>query len=139
MAKVFRPSTREASILSKIESSKEHARRVAIGSVRDSIDGLSNDIAMKLVENGLVETNNKGSLEKQIYYCLEKLVYADDFEVDYQVAPFRNLITNPNIVSLYVTAFIIEELIHHKDIIDIFGSDEDIYTTVNRQVAKYLT
>ena len=66
MAKIFRTSSREASIISKIESSKERARRMAIRGVKDCIDPLSNAIAMKLIENNLVETTNKNSLEEQI-------------------------------------------------------------------------
>ncbi len=66
MAKVFRPSSRESNILSKIESQKEHARRLAIHGIRDCIDPLSNSIAMKLVDDHLVETTNKNSLEEQI-------------------------------------------------------------------------
>jgi hypothetical protein len=41
-------------------------------------------------------------------------------------------------VSLYVTAFVIEKLINHKDVVDIFGSDEQIYFTINQQVKKYM-
>jgi hypothetical protein len=37
-----------------------------------------------------------------------------------------------------VTAFIIEKLLDHKDVVDIFGSDEEIYFTVNQQVKKHL-
>jgi hypothetical protein len=138
MAKVFRPSTRESSILSKIESSKEHKRRLAISSLRECLDPLSNAIAMKLVESHLIETTNKNSLEEQLRTCLEKLTRASDFDIDYQIAPVRNLIPDFNVISLYVTAFIIEKLIAHKDIVDIFGSDEDIYLTVNQQVRKQL-
>jgi hypothetical protein len=138
MAKVFRPSTRESSILSKIESSKEYRRRLAISSLRECLDPLSNAIAMKLVENKLIETTNKNSLEEQIRGCLEKLTRASDFDIDYQIAPIRNLIPDYNVISLYVTAFIIEKLIAHKDIVDVFGSDEDIYLTVNQQVRKQL-
>lgn len=138
MAKVFRPSTREASILSKIESSKEHARRRALSGIRDSIDLLSNGIAMKLVENELVETTSKNILEEQINGCLETLSHAEDFDVDYQVAPFRQLVPNPHVVSLYITAFVLEKLINHKVVVDIYGSDEDIYQCINKQVAKYL-
>ncbi|QTA81739.1 Two component system response regulator/histidine kinase [Desulfonema limicola] len=137
MAKVFRPSTRESSILSKIESSKEHARRVTISRVRENIETLSNEVAMKLVENRLVETTNKNGLEEQIHKCLDKLIYAEDFDVDYQVAPLRQLVPNPNIVSLYLTSFVIEQLINHKDIIDIYGSDEDIYFCINKQIQKH--
>ena len=138
MAKVFRPSTREASILSKIQSSKEHARRLAINAIKDNLETLSNAIAMKLVENSLVETHSKNSLEEQIQFCLDKLSRADDFDVDYQVAPFRGLIATPNIVSLYITAFVLEKLLNHKDVVDIYGSDEDVYLCINQQVAKIL-
>jgi len=138
MAKVFRPSTREASILSKIESSKEYARRQAIHSIKDCLEPLSNSISMKLIENSLIETTNKNSTEEQIRNCLEKLSRSEDFDIDYTIAPFRNLVSQPNVVSLYVTAFVIEQLIKHKDIIEIFGSDEDIYICINRQVMKFL-
>ena len=138
MAKTFRPSTREANLLSKIESSNEFARRKAISGVRDCMEPLSNAVAMKLVESKLVETSSKNSLEEQIRLCLEKLSRADDFDIDYQIAPLRTLTSRPHIVSLYVTAFVIEQLIKHKDIVDIFGSDEDIYICINRQVRKFL-
>jgi len=138
MAKVFRPSTRESSILSKIESSKEYRRRLAISGIRDCLEPLSNAIASKLVENKLVETHSKNSLEEQLRKCLEKLSRSDDFEVDYQIAPIRNLVPDPHIVSIYVTAFVIEKLISHKDIVDVFGSDEEIYLNINRQVKKFL-
>ena len=138
MAKVFRPSSREARILSRIESSKEYARRKAIGSIRDCIEPLSNAIAMKLVENNLVETTNKNVLEEQILNCLEKLSHADEFDIDFQNAPFRHIVPQPNVVSLYVTSFVIETLINHKVVVDIFGSDEEIYLCINQQVAKFL-
>ncbi len=138
MGKVFRPSNRESSILSRIESSKEHARRNAINAVRDNAENLANRMAMKLVEENLVETTNKNILEEQILQCLETLCRADDFDVDYQLAPFRNLVQQPNVVSLYVTAFVIEKLINHKVVVDIFGADTDIYLCIHRQVAQLL-
>jgi hypothetical protein len=138
MAKVFRPSSREANILSKIESSKEHAKRMALKGIADCIEPLSNAIATKLVESKFVETTNKNALEEQIHRSLEKLSHADDFDIDYQIAPFRNLIHQPHIVSIYLTAFVIEKLINHKDVIDIFGSDEEIYLCIHKQVKKYL-
>jgi hypothetical protein len=138
MAKVFRTSTREASILSKIESSKGYARRKAIEGIRDCIEDLSNAISMKLVENNLVETTSKNVLEEQIVKCLERLSRADDFDVDYKIAPFRQIVQQPHVVSLYVTAFVIETLINHKAIVDIFGSDDEIYFCINQQVRKFL-
>lgn len=138
MAKVFRTSSRESSILSKIESTKEHMRRLAISRVRDCSEPLANAITSKLIEQRLVETTNQNSFEEQIKGCLDRLTRMDDFDVDYQVAPFRNLVPQPQIVSLFMTAFVIEKMIDHKDVVDIFGSDEELYFTINQQVKKFL-
>lgn len=138
MGKVFRPSNRESSIISKIESSKEHARRRTISAAREHVDELGNAIAMKLIENQLVETTSKNALEEQIVKCLDDLGRAEDFDVDYMVAPYRQLVQQPNVVSLYVTAFLLEKLINHKSVVDIFGADIDIYGCINQQVVKIL-
>jgi len=138
MAKIFRPSNRESSILSRIESSKEYARRKAISNAKELLEPLSNAIAMKLIERELIETKSKNSLEEQFQYSLEMLSREDDFEIDYKTSPFRKLVPNPNIVSLYLTAFVLETLIDHKDIIDIYGSDEDIYLCIHHQVNAIL-
>jgi hypothetical protein len=42
------------------------------------------------------------------------------------------------VVSIYVTAFVIEQVINHKDTVDIYGSDEEIYFCINQQVKKYI-
>jgi len=139
MSKRFRPSNLgESKIISKIASSKEYERRKSINAVAEKPEELSNYIAMKLVESKLVETTNKNSLEEQITHCLEKLIHADDFDVDYQIAPYRNLVSNPNIISIYVTSFVIEKLINHKDTVDIYGADEEIYACIHKQVEKFL-
>lgn len=140
MSKKFRPNNLgESKIVSKIALSKEIERRNAINAIAEGHEQLSNFIAMKLVESDLVETANKNSLQEQIDFCLEKLVHAEDFDVDYQIAPIRNIVSDPNVVSLYITAFVIEKLINHKDTVDVYGTDEEIYNCVNRQVTKYLS
>lgn len=135
MAKIFYTGNREAKLLSKIESSKERERIKTISSIRDNIDMFSNKVAMKLIENGLIETVSKSSIENQIARCLDTLVKAEDFDIDYMVAPFRTLVSNPNIASLYLTAFVVEKLINHKDVIDVYGSDEDIYYCIQKELS----
>lgn len=111
---------------------------MALQGIKDCLEPLSNTIAMKLVDNKLVETTSKNALEEQIGLCLDKLSRAEDFDIDYTVSPIRNLVPNPHVVSLYVTAFVLEKLLNHKDVVDIYGSDEEIYLCINRQVKKYL-
>jgi hypothetical protein len=138
MAKIFYSGNREAKLLSKIESSKERERIKTINAIRDNIDYFANKVAMKLIESGLIETVSKSSIENQIIRCLETLIKSEDFDVDYAVAPFRTLVANPNIASLYLTAFVVEKLIDHKDVIDVFGSDEDIYFCIHKQLTQLM-
>jgi hypothetical protein len=138
MARVFRPSNREARILSRIESSKERAHRLAIEQTKNVLEPLSNAIAMKLIEGKLIQTTSKQDIEDQIAGSLQKLTRADDFDIDYQIAPIRRLVPRPNFVSLYLTAFVVEQLIKHRSVEDIYGSDEEIYHCINSQVAKFI-
>ncbi len=136
MGKTFRVGDRETKLLSKIESSKERERIQTINSIRENSETFSNKISMKLIEQGLIETVSKNSVQEQLEKCLTNLCNAEDFDIDYQVAPLRGLVSNPNIASLYVTAFIIEKLINHKDIVDIYGSDEEIYFVIKNEIMQ---
>jgi len=139
MAKVFYTGNREAKLLSKIESSKEREKIKTISSIRDNIDTFSNKVSMKLIESGLIETVSKTSVQNQIVRCLDTLCKAEDFDIDYMVAPFRTIVSNPNIASLYLTAFIVEKLINHKDVIDVYGSDEDIYFCIQKEMSALIS
>ncbi len=136
MGKVFNVGSREAKLLSKIESSKEKEKRRILNALQDNIDSFSNKVSMKLVETGLIETISKNSIQEQITKCLETMCRAESFDIDFQIAPFRNIVQDPNVVSLYLTAFIVEKLINHKDVIDIFGSDDDIYHCIQQETSK---
>jgi len=138
MAKVFRPSNREAKILSRIESSKERAQRHAIEQLKEVVDPLSNAISMKFIEERLVETTSKDDIQEQIARSMQKLTHAEDFDIDYQIAPIRNLVPRPNVVRLYLTSFVTEQLINHRSVEDVYGSDIEIYNCINRQVSKYI-
>ncbi|MBF0378926.1 MAG: hypothetical protein HQK72_15810 [Desulfamplus sp.] len=138
MGKTFHVGNREATLLSKIESSKERERYRSIHVVRDNVDMFSNKVSMKLVEDGLIETVSKNTIQEQIAKAIDTLCKAEDFDIDFQIAPFRAIVQNPNIVSLYLTAFVVEKLINHKDVIEIYGSDEDIYFCINKITTQFL-
>jgi hypothetical protein len=138
MAKVFHPGRGESRILSRIETSKERARQLAIQQVKNVLEPLSNALAMKLIEEKLIQTTSKTDIQNQIAASLEKLTRSDEFDIDYQIAPFRNLVPRPHLISLYLTAFVVEQLINHRSVEDIYGSDEEIYDCINGQIAKFI-
>ena len=138
MARDYRPNVRESNVISRLDSAKEAARVGAINQLYEVGEDLANRIAMKLIEDKLIETKNKKELERQLAGCIKKLITSDDFEVQYQISPFRALVRRPNFISLYLTAFIIEKLINHHTIEDIYGTDEEIYNSVNSQVNRLI-
>lgn len=138
MAREYRPNVRESAVISKLDHAKESQRTNALNLLRHHIDEVSDRITMKLIEERLVETLSKDEMERQIHICLETLLSAEEFEVQYQVAGMRSLVPRPHFVSLYVTVFIVEKLIDHKAIVEIYGTDEDIYACVHRQVQRLI-
>ncbi|UCE81982.1 MAG: hypothetical protein JSV47_09580 [Deltaproteobacteria bacterium] len=138
MARDYRPNIRESNVISRLDSAKEAARAGAINQLYEVGEDLANRIAMKLIEQQLIETKNKKELERQISGCIKTLIAAEDFDVQYQISPLRTLVRRPNFISLYITAFIIEKLINHRTIVDIYGTDEEIYESVNSQVNKMI-
>ena len=47
--------------------------------------------------------------EDQLKAALETLMETEEFDVSYFIAPYREVAVKPNMVSLYLTAFIIEK------------------------------
>lgn len=138
MARDYRPNVRESSVISRLDSAKEAARAKAINKLYEVGEDLANRIAMKLIEEELIETKNKKELERQLAGCIKLLITSEDFDVQYQIAPLRSLVRRPNFISLYITAFIIEKLINHRTIVDIYGTDEEIYQCVDSQVSRMI-
>ena len=138
MAREYRPNVKESAVISRLDHEKESQRFNAMNLLRQHQDVLSDKIATKLIEERLVETTSKNDLENQIHFSLQTLLTAEEFDIQFHIANVRTLVPRPHFVSLYVTAYIIEKLIDHRCIVEIYGTDEDIYHCVNRQVAKLI-
>jgi len=138
MAREHRPNARESAVISKLDHAKETERVNAMYLLREHTDTLSNRMAIRLIEQHLVETTSKDELEHQLSICLRSLLAAEDFDIQYTVANVRNVVPRPHFVSLYLTAFIVEKLVEHKTIVDVFGTDEEIYRCVNNEVYRLI-
>ncbi|MCB2226356.1 MAG: hypothetical protein KQH53_06720 [Desulfarculaceae bacterium] len=130
----FHTNYREENLISRLESSRQSAWTRQLMQLGDCADELAQKLAMKLVNANLIETSNQRDVEDQLAGALGSLLNAEDFDIQYAIANFRNLIPQANRISLYVTAFIIERLIDHRSVVDIYGTDEEIYAVVNTEV-----
>ncbi len=88
---------------------------------------LLQDLLMKKV----VETGNPTAVSDSLLKGLKKALGATQFDFDYFIAPIRSIVPRPNPYSLYMTQYILEVLIDDPDVVDIYGTDEEVYRIVN--------
>lgn len=134
----FHTNYREENLISRLESSRQSAWTRQLMQLGDCADELAQKLAMKLVDSELIETTSQRDVEEQLAGALGELLRAEDFDIQYAIANFRNLVPQANRISLYVTAFVIERLIDHRSVVDVYGTDEEIYTVVNQVVTSMI-
>jgi hypothetical protein len=110
-----------------IDRKREQERRFMLHKARENADELAAKLVQRLLDKEIIETTSVQSLHDIFEEQLKKLAGMEEFDIQLKVAPLRTLVPDPNIISLYLTQFIIEDLINHSAIQDIYGEDLDIY------------
>jgi len=95
------------------------------------LNEIHNKLSQNLLMKKVIETDNPAAISNSLLKCLKKAVKSSQFDFDYFIAPIRGLVPRPNRHSLYVTQYIMEVLINDPDVIEIYGTDEEIYRIVN--------
>jgi hypothetical protein len=67
---------------------------------------------------------------------LKQALRVNEFEFRYFIAPIRNLLPNPNPVSLYITQYLLEVLTKDPSVTEVYGTDLDIYKVVNQVITR---
>ncbi len=110
-----------------IDRKREQERRFMLQKAKENANELAAKLVQRLIDKGIVETSSVQSLHDTFEEQLKKIATLEEFDIQLKVAPLRTLVPDPNIISLYLTQFIIEDLINHSAIQDIYGEDLDIY------------
>ena len=114
-----------------IDRKSEQERRKMFHQAKDNAEALAAKLVQRLLDREIIETSSIQRIRENLEEQLKQLGYVDDFELQMKVAPIRTIAQDPNIVSLYITQYIVEDLINHPDIQDVFGDDLDIYLAVD--------
>ena len=114
-----------------IDRKREQERRKMFIFARDHADVLATKLVQRLIDSNIVETTSVSSIRSSLEKQLRSLHMLEDFDLQMKLAPLRTLVQDPNIVTLYLTQYIVEDLVEHQDIQDIFGEDIDIYRAVD--------
>jgi hypothetical protein len=114
-----------------IDRKREQERRKMFLRAKDHAQEFAGKLAQRLIDREIIETNSVTAVQEAFEAQLHKLAYLEEFELQMKIAPVRTIAQDPNVVSLYFTQFIVEDLISNPAIQDVFGDDLDIYRAVD--------
>ncbi|GAB6192822.1 hypothetical protein [Desulfocastanea catecholica] len=132
MAKVnISPNRTTDKTIRTIDRKREQERRKMFQRAKDSAPEFAAKLVQRLIDREIIETTSVSAMREAFENQLNKLGYIEEFELQMKIAPVRTIAQDPNVVSLYFTQYIVEDLIEHPAINDIFGDDLEIYRAVD--------
>jgi len=114
-----------------IDRKREQERKKMFVHARDHADMLATKLVQRLIDRNIIEITSVEGVRTSFEKQLRSLAMLDDFDLQLKLAPLRTLVQDPNIVSLCLTQFIVEDLVEHPDIQDVFGEDLEVYRAVD--------
>jgi hypothetical protein len=114
-----------------IDRKRERERRYMLKTAYKNADELALRLVQRLLDREIIETTSDSAIREVFSDLLRGLSDMEDFEIQFKIAPIRQLVVDPNFLSLYLTQYIIEDLMNHPKIEDVFGDDVDVYKAVD--------
>ncbi|RJR22760.1 MAG: DUF507 family protein [Desulfobacteraceae bacterium] len=98
---------------------------------RYKLEEIHNRLTQTLLMAKVIETDNPAAVSDSILAGLKKAARSTEFDFKFFIAPRRDLVPRPNPYSLYMTQYVLEVLVNDGNVIDVYGSDIDIYKLIN--------
>ncbi|WP_448872277.1 hypothetical protein [Desulfobulbus propionicus] len=131
MARHINPSNSTNKTIDAIDRKRERERQFMLKKARETAPELAVALVQRLLDSHIIETNSIHTIQEIMAKQLQQLGDMEEFDMQFKIAPIRNLTPDPNVLSLYISQFIIEDLIEHPNIQDVFGDDLEIYRAVD--------
>jgi hypothetical protein len=136
MARHINPSNSTNKTIDAIDRKRERERQFMLKKSRELAPELAISLVQRLLDLHIIETNSVHAIQEAMEKQLQRMSDMEEFDMQFKIAPIRNLTQDPNVISLYLTQFIIEDLINHTNIQDVFGDDMEIYRAVDSVLTK---
>ena len=136
MARIANPNSSAEKEANAIDRQRDRERQFMLQNCYKHADELSTKLVQRLLDNHILETTSDSTLRELFSKQLAKLSDLEEFEIQFKIAPLRSIVNDPNFISLYLTQYIIEDLIEHPLVQDVFGDDLDIYRAVDSVMGK---
>jgi hydroxypyruvate isomerase len=131
MARVFNNNSATDKTIRAIDRKREQERRFMLSKAFKNAEELSTRLVQRLIDKHIIETTSEQALRELFTDQLRNVSNMEDFDIQFKIAPLRNLANDPNFISLFLTQYIIEDLVNHPKVQDVFGDDLEIYQTVD--------
>ena len=136
MARHINPNNATNKTINAIDRKREQERHFLLMKTRDNAAELAKSLVQRLLDEHIIETNSDRAIRETVEKQLKKLIDIEEFDMQFKVAPIRSVCQDPNIISLYMTQFVIEDLVEHPNIQDVYGDDLDVYNAVDSIFSK---
>jgi hypothetical protein len=136
MARHINPSRSTNKAIDALDRKRERERRFILNKARDNAPDLAILLVQRLMDEHIIETNDVHAIQQGVERQLREPADMEEFEIRLKIADIRSLVPDPNILSLYLTAYVIDDLIKHPKIQDVFGDDLDVYKAVDIVLSK---
>jgi hypothetical protein len=136
MARVFNNQSSTDATIRAIDRKREQERRFMLSQAFKNAEEISTRLVQRLIDRHIIETTSDQAMRDLFTDQLRTLSNMEEFDIQFKIAPLRNLATDPNFISLFLTQYIIEDLINHPKVQDVFGDDLDIYRAVDSILNK---
>ena len=103
---------------------------------RFKLSEIHNKVTQALLLNKIIETENPQAVSDLIMQGLNKAYKSSEFDFKYFTAPLRTLVPRPNPYALYLAQYILEVLINDPNVIDVYGTDLEIYTLIDGIISQ---
>ncbi|MFH1125312.1 MAG: hypothetical protein V1758_16775 [Pseudomonadota bacterium] len=97
------------------------------------------NLSQMVLMQKIIETDNPAAVSDLLLKGLKQALKINEFDFKYFIAPIRDVVSRPDPISLYMTQFILEVAINDPAVIDIYGTDLDIYQVINDVVTRINT
>ncbi len=99
-------------------------------------DEIHGKLIQTLMQEEIIETDNAAAVSSALMKGIKKAANSSEFDFTYFISPIRMLVPRPNPYSLYMTQYLMEVLINDPSVIEIYGTDEDVYHVINRVISQ---
>jgi len=123
-------------ILSRLERKEKQEAFQRDRFFKFKLPQIHSNLSQTLLMEKIIETDNPTAVSDLLLKGLRQALRTNEFEFKYFIAPIRSVVPRPNPISLYMTQYILEVMIQDPAVIEVYGTDLEIYKLVNDVITR---